>query len=144
VSGDADADHPLHVVPATRFAPARYGVAPIYRPAPAFVPAPVYGPAPVYREPDFVDPPAYDFSYGVHTNDYHGASNFGHTENRVGYTTNGEYRVDLPDGRTQVVTYTVGDATSGYVADVRYEGQAVPYVAPRPVYGVPTYGRILA
>merc|ERR1712117_455901 len=58
--------------------------------------------------------------------------------------TTGSYRVNLPDGRVQVVSYTV-DAYNGYVADVRYEGEAVypeepeggygkPYVAPRPKY----------
>lgn len=33
----------------------------------------------------------------------------------------GEYRVHLPDGRLQVVTYTA-DAERGFVPVVRYEG----------------------
>ncbi len=38
----------------------------------------------------------------------------------------GEYRVGLPDGTTQVVSYVAG-GSSGYVADVRYEGGAPGY-----------------
>jgi hypothetical protein len=33
---------------------------------------------------------------------HYGGANFGHNEARNGYTTVGEYRVLLPDGRTQV------------------------------------------
>ena len=52
-------------------------------------------------------------------------------EHRDGYATNGEYRVALPDGRTQIVTYNVADAYGGYVADVKYEGVAqYPEVKP--------------
>ena len=32
--------------------------------------------------------------------------------------------MDLPDGRTQHVTYHVADAYSGYVADIKYTGKA--------------------
>ena len=38
---------------------------------------------------------------------------------RSGYNTDGEYRVLLPDGRKQIVSYNVADGYSGYVADVR-------------------------
>lgn len=95
-------------------------------------PAP-YGPVPVY--PD--SPPVYEYGYGVQIDPYHGGANFGHNEARNGYSTNGEYRVDLPDGRTQIVTYTVADALSGFVADVKYVNKAVPAYAPAPI---PAYG----
>merc|ERR1712168_570204 len=82
--------------------------------------------APVHPGPDA--PPVYSFEYGV-ADEYSGA-NFGQNEARDGYSTNGQYRVALPDGRTQVVTYNVADAYSGYVADVKYEGVAAYPPAP--------------
>jgi len=143
--GHLHAHAPAPLVRVVPRVPAPYAPAP-YAPAPVYAPAPAYGPAPAYREPDFIDPPAYEFGYGVQADSYTGGANFGHNENRNGYATNGEYRVELPDGRTQIVTYSVGDANTGYVADVRYEGQAIPYVAPKPAYGpapVPAYGRAI-
>merc|ERR1712212_826134 len=47
----------------------------------------------------------------------------------------GEYRVELPDGRVQIVSYTA-DHVNGSQADVRYEGEAKPYV-PEPDYDEP-------
>ena len=55
-------------------------------------------------------------------------ANFGAGEARDGYNTNGEYHVALPDGRTQTVTYTADG--NGYVADVKYSGEAVYAPAP--------------
>ena len=98
--------------------------APAYGPAP--IPVPAYGPAPVY--PDV--PPAYDYTYGV--NDGYSGANFGASETRNGYATQGEYHVALPDGRLQTVTYT-SDANTGYIADVKYSGE--PVYAPAPAYG---------
>merc|ERR1719410_585347 len=91
-------------------------------------PAPAYAPAPA---PAYNEPAAYTYQYGVQ-DDYSGA-NFGQNEARDGYATNGEYRVALPDGRTQIVTYTVQDGYSGYIADVKYEGQA-QYPEYKPTY----------
>nr|XP_040582197.1 cuticle protein 18.6-like [Lepeophtheirus salmonis] len=79
--------------------------------------APVHRPAPYHPAPSAV----YQYGYAV-ADDYAG-TNFAANENRDGYSTNGEYRVALPDGRTQIVSYNVADAYSGYVADVRYEGE---------------------
>ena len=60
----------------------------------------------------------------------------------------GSYRTLLPDGRTQVVNYKADDY-SGYVADVKYEGEAkyqdykpASYKSPgypSPAYPRPTY-----
>lgn len=82
-------------------------------------------PAPKYHRPSYEEinvPPKYDFSYGV--SDHYSGNSYQAAENRDGYITSGSYRVALPDGRTQIVTYSVHQ-DSGYVADVQYEGQAV-------------------
>ena len=50
-------------------------------------------------------------------------NDFGRRETSDGETVRGEYRVQLPDGRTQIVTYTA-DWRTGFHADVRYEGEA--------------------
>ena len=43
-------------------------------------------------------------------------------------------KVALPDGRIQIVTYHADE--NGYVADVKYEGEVVPYVPSHPApYG---------
>ena len=79
----------------------------------------------------------FQYQFGVNDPEYSGAV-FSHQENREDYNTQGEYRVNLPDGRVQIVSYTAGP--EGYVADVTYEGTAVypeekPYVpAPAPAY----------
>ncbi len=102
--------------------------------APAFVaPAPAYGPAPIaVAAPVYPDvAPAYDYSYGVA--DSLSGANFGASEARNGYATQGEYHVNLPDGRLQTVTYS-SDPATGYIADVKYSGEPV-YAAPAPAYG---------
>jgi hypothetical protein len=101
-----------------------------YAPAPvSYAPRPVsYAPRPAYNQPEYNEPAAYNFGYAV-ANDYSNV-NFGQNEERNGYSTSGSYRVALPDGRTQIVTYSVADAQSGYIADVQYEGVAQYAAAP--------------
>ena len=64
-------------------------------------------------------PAHYKFSY--HVRDKLSGQDFGQEEERTGTNTGGEYRVSLPDGRQQIVTYTVADPLSGYIADVSYQ-----------------------
>ena len=85
----------------------------------------------------FQEPANYQFKYEV--KDEYSGQDFGAEEARSGYNTDGEYTVLLPDGRKQIVTYKVSDEESGFVADVRYEGEAREYdykpnYNPKPVY----------
>jgi len=74
------------------------------------------------------------YKYDWRVQDAYSANDFGQEEARSGYNIDGGYSVLLPDGRKQIVTYKVADAHSGYVADVRYEGEAKyePYHPPQP------------
>ena len=92
--------------------------------------APGYGhpaPAPHYDE----TPKPYAFEYGVEDS-YSGAA-FGQTETSDTSAVAGNYRVALPDGRTQIVNYHADPVGyGGYVADVKYEGVAHPGPAYKP------------
>nr|CAH7723064.1 unnamed protein product [Callosobruchus chinensis] len=68
-----------------------------------------------YKE--FLAKKNYAFSYKVV--DSATGDDFSHSQVRTAKTTNGEYRVRLPDGRIQIVKYTADK--NGYKADVRYE-----------------------
>ncbi|KAJ8706169.1 hypothetical protein PYW07_010946 [Mythimna separata] len=59
----------------------------------------------------------YAFSYTV--KDQKTGDDFSHSQKSTGSATNGEYRVRLPDGRMQIVSYTADE--NGYKADVRYD-----------------------
>lgn len=91
----------------------------------------------------------YDFNYAV-KDDYYG-TDYSHNAVSDGDVVKGEYRVQLPDGRLQIVRYTA-DWKTGFHADVQYEGQAsypdapsggYPSGGPKqpgPSYGPPSAG----
>merc|ERR1719242_676836 len=117
--------------------PAPYGP-----PPPAYKPAPKpYHPAP-YKE-EKLPPQPFAYQYGV-KDDYSGASyQKSETQDASGNLA-GSYRVNLPDGRVQIVTYTA-DHHNGFVADVKYEGEAkypdekYPHPAPKYAPAPPKY-----
>lgn len=67
-----------------------------------------------------MQPQPYEFSWAV--KDEPSKNDYAHEEKSDGKVVTGSYRVLLPDGRTQIVTYTADE--NGYVADVKYEGEA--------------------
>ncbi|XP_067208985.1 pro-resilin-like [Linepithema humile] len=66
-------------------------------------------------------PQPYSFHYEVV--DPPSGNDYSQRESSDGNIVQGEYRVLLPDSRTQIVRYTADDV-NGYNADVQYEGQA--------------------
>lgn len=60
----------------------------------------------------------YEFDYSV--KDAATANDYSHKASSNGDVVEGEYRVALPNGRTQVVRYTA-DWKTGFHADVTYE-----------------------
>merc|ERR1712008_161957 len=100
-------------------------------PAPVYAPAPKYAPAPEPKLP----PQPYQYEYGM--GDQYTGTNFQAVENQdAAGTVIGSYRVNLPDGRVQTVTYTA-DHHGGFVADVQYEGVAQYPPEPEPKKYVP-------
>lgn len=60
------------------------------------------------------------YAFGYRVRDYHTGNDFGHTQKRMtDGTTMGEYKILMPDGRTQNVKYKADD--NGYQADVSYD-----------------------
>ncbi|XP_055855747.1 uncharacterized protein LOC129918991 [Episyrphus balteatus] len=78
------------------------------------------GPGPGPDEPGHVHVPGnpYEFDYAV--KDAATANDYSHKASSNGDVVEGEYRVALPNGRTQVVRYTA-DWKTGFHADVTYE-----------------------
>jgi len=68
-----------------------------------------------------LQPRPYNFQYDVV--DPPSGNDYSQRESSDGNVVQGEYRVLLPDSRTQIVRYMADDA-NGYNADVQYEGQA--------------------
>lgn len=60
----------------------------------------------------------YDINWGIE--DREGGNFYSHSETSGGQDVQGEYRVLLPDGRMQVVSFWA-DPESGYNARVKYE-----------------------
>merc|ERR1711913_17665 len=120
-------------------APAPYKPAPApYEPAPApYKPAPApYKPAPVYEEEEDYAPQPYKYEYGVQDDYTNAAFAKSESQNEVG-TVTGSYKVNLPDGRIQTVTYTA-DEVGGFKAEVTYEGTPIYPPEPEEGYGVYT------
>jgi len=70
----------------------------------------------------FLQANTYSFVYEVKNDN---AKTHAHEQNSDGETVRGSYRVDLPDGRIQIVSYVADD--NGYRADVRYEAKSLHY-----------------
>ncbi|XP_046455597.1 cuticle protein 7-like isoform X3 [Daphnia pulex] len=97
-----------------------------------------------YEEVTYAPQP---YSFGYDVQDKESYNDFEHNEKSDYNVVTGSYRVALPDGRTQIVTYKA-DAY-GYTADVKYEGEAKypEYVEkqykaasyPAPAYSAPAY-----
>ncbi|XP_049816694.1 pro-resilin-like isoform X1 [Schistocerca nitens] len=85
--------------------------------------SPVYG-VPGYgygraggQEDSLAEPANYEFSYSVQ--DGETLSDFGQEESRQGESAQGQYRVLLPDGRKQIVSYQADEG--GYRPTVEYQ-----------------------
>lgn len=75
--------------------------------------------------------PSKPFRFGYNIRDDLTANDQAHQQESDGVATVGSYRVNLPDGRVQVVTYRAD--VNGYVADVQYEGVPIYPEGPLPI-----------
>ena len=95
-------------------------------------PPPSYTSKPAYSE-EPSSPASYSYHYEVEDGQYQA------WEKRSGSSTQGSYSVLLPDGRTMIVTYTVPDDDTGYMAQVDYQGEAhFPDTPPRAYQASPS------
>merc|ERR1712045_16030 len=88
---------------------------------------------PEVEEEEKFEPQPYKYEYGVQDDYSKAAFAKSETQNEVGAVT-GSYKVNLPDGRIQTVTYTA-DPVHGYKAVVSYEGEPVYPPEPEEGYG---------
>lgn len=89
----------------------------------------------VYNEKEeILAPHPFEYKYGV--SDDYSQTNFDKVESQddLGRVT-GSYKVNLPDGRVQIVNYVSDE--NGYRADVTYEGE--PAYPPPPPGGYGPY-----
>ena len=63
------------------------------------------------------------YQYGYQVEDHYTGDYHGHMEHTAGHLTKGEYKVKLPDGRVQVVSYEADHA--GFRPRITYEGISV-------------------
>ena len=83
--------------------------------------------------------PAKPYSFAYEVVDPAGGNAYGHRENSNGAgLIEGEYRVVLPDTRTQIVKYSVS-AETGYVAEVTYEGTPAAVAKSERLVAKPAY-----
>jgi len=150
VSAAAIREDPYGPPPAYKNPPQQeYKPAPIpYKPAPQYKPALQYKPtsseyktaqipfkpAPVaYEEEEDLSPKPYAYNFGVQ--DDYSKSSFAKSERQdENGVVEGSYQINLPDGRVQIVTYSV-DPIEGYNAVVTYKGEAVYPPEPEGGYG---------
>lgn len=93
-----------------------------------------------FTPPQHVHEPGMPFEFQYSVQDQPTAVDHSHKAVSDGDVTRGEYRVSMPDGRTQVVRYTA-DWKNGYNAEVTYEGEAkYPDQPPKQQQQQPNYG----
>merc|ERR1712018_1091474 len=131
----APVHHAVHAAPIVAHAAPAYHAPVVAHVAPAYH-APVKA---GYVADDLAEVSPYSYTYAV-ADDYSGAA-FQQAENNDGTgVVDGEYSVNLPDGRIQHVKYHANDY-DGYVADVTYEGTptygAAPVAHAAPAYHAP-------
>nr|CAH0113540.1 unnamed protein product [Daphnia galeata] len=90
-----------------------------------------------YPAPSYDKEPLMPYNFGYAVIDAPTYNNFAHQETADTKAVTGSYRVALPDGRTQIVTYKADEY--GYVADVKYEGEAKYPEYSKPSYQQPAY-----